>query len=296
MSELLRLWNILCAPPVFEFLPVAEQDAGIALVLEDVFHAGVRPEEASDAPHVLAVELNLQLRGRPAALCVQRAGDGHEPHAAEVHLVDGPDRLGGLGHHLDLAGVPVLPVAEGRDDDQSFLLLLPVPGADLVADVAGVVVVHQPTDADDQVVALVEGVEVFCGGEDADVSFPQIVDEQCGLRFVPPQPRQVLDHDRVQSPALSRLGQAAESRPGEGHATDVVVKGLAYDSESTVHRELPADGPLVLQGVPLRVVVVRQPVVQPRPRCRHCCLLSRSPPSGSRPTDPNHSPANPKPL
>ena len=46
------------------------------------------------------------------------------------------------------AGVAVFPVAEGRCDHQPFFLFLPVTVADLVADVLGVVIVHQLGDAD----------------------------------------------------------------------------------------------------------------------------------------------------
>ena len=137
MAKLLILWDISDAVSGIEFLLVASKNPSVTLVTEDVFHAGVGPEVLPNILCVLTIELELKLCGRPSLFRVQQAGDRHKPHAAEIQLVDTADCVRSLGYHLDIASVFVLPVTKRRDDDQPFLLFLPISGTDLLADISG---------------------------------------------------------------------------------------------------------------------------------------------------------------
>ena len=105
MAKLFILWDISDSVTILELLLMTEEDPGIAYVLEDVLHAGVGPEVLPNILCMLTIELSLKLCGRPSLFRVQQAGDRHEPHAAEIQLIDAADCVRSLGYRLDIASV-----------------------------------------------------------------------------------------------------------------------------------------------------------------------------------------------
>ena len=59
MAKLLILWNISDSAAILELLLMAEENPGIAYVLEDVLHAGVGPEVLPNILCMLTIELGL---------------------------------------------------------------------------------------------------------------------------------------------------------------------------------------------------------------------------------------------
>lgn len=80
---------------------------------------------------------------------------------------------------FDRIGIAVFPIAKGRFDHNALPLFLTIPGPDLFTDVPGVVIVHQATDADEQIILVAEGnvrrtkelltLLVLSNGETADL-------------------------------------------------------------------------------------------------------------------------------
>ena len=155
-------------------------------------------------------------------------------------------------------------------------LLLPVPGAHPAAAVPGVEVVHQPLEADDQIVVLIEGVDVFRGGEHSDFVFPQIVDEQGGLGAVAAQAGQILHHHGLDLSRLHHLVDPIDAGAVEVHPAHIVVERLAHHLMAISDGVVKNDLPLVAQGVEFLVLVSGQAVIQPdfhAPSFPMCCAF-----------------------
>ena len=71
MAKLFIHWNISDSATILELLLMTEEDPGVALVPEDVFHAGVGPEIWPNILCALTIELDLKLRGWPSLFRVQ---------------------------------------------------------------------------------------------------------------------------------------------------------------------------------------------------------------------------------
>ena len=127
------------------------------------------------------------------------------------------------------AGVAVFPVAEGRFDNQPFFLLLPVTVADLVADVLGIVIVHDLLDTNNQFILIHHGVQSLGDRNHSHIALPQVVDEQ-GKFFAD------TDWEKVDSP-VERLPLLARelkkgTRPIKGKkATDAQLFIFAQDKD-----------------------------------------------------------------
>ena len=149
----------------------------------------------------------------------------------------------------DLLRVLVLEVSEGRGDDNAVFLLLPITCADTPTAISGIEVIHQSLEANDEVIVLVEGVDIFCSREDAHVILPQVVDEQCGLGSVSPQSGQVFYHDGIDKALFHRVIDFIDALSVEVHAADIVVERFTHDVVALCHGVVIEDLSLIGQGI-----------------------------------------------
>ena len=170
MSELL-LW-VCETEGLIDFITlalVADQSADVAFISQDSRHHRCIPQIfLEDAilgvGKALAQQFHLHERGRFSSLLIQCTGDGLYAAAADIGGEDQPDRFGGFFYDNDLFCVLILEITEGWDGHDTFLLLLPVTGPHTATAVAGIEVVDQPLKADDEIIVLIEGVDIFrCG-------------------------------------------------------------------------------------------------------------------------------------
>ena len=210
-----------------------------------------------------AQQIPLDLGRRFSLVLIEGPGDGLHPLSVGVGGEDHAHGLRSFLHDHHLLGVFILEVAEGRDDHNPLFLLLPVAGAYPAAAVPGVEVVDQALESDDQVVILVEGVDVFRGGEHPDVVLPQVVDEQGRLGAVPAQAGQVLHHNGLYEAGLHRLVNPVDSGAVEVHPAHIVIKGFPHHFMAVTDGVVVDDVPLIAQGVEFLVLVPREAIVQP---------------------------------
>ena len=175
------------------FPAVIDQNAGIGFLHQNVFHTGIRPEKlpVTGLVRLLAVitnPLRHDLRRRFASETVEPAGDFFLPAALQVQSVDKLYRLRCVLMHHNLIRIFVFPVSEGRRDYQSLFLLLPVACADFLSDVFCIIIIHQTSDADHKIIFLTEGIHTLRYGDDPHLLLSQVVNKQCGLGSMPPQP------------------------------------------------------------------------------------------------------------
>ena len=148
---------------------MADQRADVAFISQDSGHHRCIPQIfLEDAilgvGKALAQQFHLHERGRFSSLLIQCAGDGLHAAAADIGGEDQPDRFGGFFYDNDLFCVLILEIAERRDGHDALLLLLPVTGSHTTAAVTGIEVVDQSLEADDEIIVLVKGVDIFrCG-------------------------------------------------------------------------------------------------------------------------------------
>ena len=210
-----------------------------------------------------AQQIPLDLGRRFSLLLIESPGDGLHPLSAGVGGEDHAHGLRRLFHDHHPLGVFILEVAEGRDEHDALLLLLPVAGAYPAAAVPGVEVVDQALESDDQVVILIEGVDVFRGGEHPDIVFPQVVNEQGRLGAVAPQTGQVLHHNGLHEAGLHRLVNPVDAGAVEVHPAHIVIKGFPHHFMAVADGVVVDDFPLIAQGVEFLVLVPREAIVQP---------------------------------
>lgn len=89
---------------------------------------------------------------------------------------------------------------------------------------------------------------------------PQVVNEDCGLRPVPPQPGEILDDDGFDLLLLHRLIDLVDARTVEVHAADVVVEGLSHHLVAVGHGIAIDDLPLIGQGIQFVVLIPGQAI------------------------------------
>ena len=178
-----------------DFVPltfVTDERAYITLVPENArYHSRVPEILLEDGIlrvwQALVQQFQLHERRRFPPLLIQGAGDGLHAAAADIGRENQSDGFGGFLHNDNLLRVFILEIAERRDGHDPFLLLLPVAGSHTAAAVAGIEVINQALEADDEIVVFVERIDIFRCREDADVVFPQVVDKQGSLRSVSTQ-------------------------------------------------------------------------------------------------------------
>ena len=110
------------------------------------------------------------------------------PAPLQVQRIDVLHRDRRFWVDLDLSSIFVFPVAERRCDHQPIFLLLPVSRPNLFANILCIVIVHQASDADHEVVFLAEGIHPLRYGDNPHLLLSQKVDKQCGLGSVTTQP------------------------------------------------------------------------------------------------------------
>lgn len=179
------------------------------------------------------------------SLLIQCAGDGFHAAAADIGGEDQSNRFGGVFYDNDLFCVLILEIAEGWDGHNTFLLLLPVTGPHTTAAIAGIEVVDQPLEADDEIIVLIKSVDIFRCGQDPHIMFTEIVDKECGLRPVTAQAGQVFNDDRFDLACFDHLIDFVDSLTVEVHTADIVIEGFAH------HLVAVADGK-VIYDFPLR--------------------------------------------
>ena len=227
---------------------VADQRADVAFISQDSRHHRCVPQIFFEdailgVGQALVQQFHLHERGRFPSLLIQRAGNGLHAAAADIGEEDQSDRFGGFFYDNDLFCVLVLEVAERRDGHDAFFLLLPVTGPHTTAAVAGIEVVDQPLKANDKIVVLIEGVDIFRCGQDPHIMFSEVVDKECGLRPVAAQAGQVFDNNRFDLARFDHLIDFVDSLTVEVHTADIVIEGFAH------HLVAVADGKVM----PLRL-------------------------------------------
>ncbi len=177
--------------------------------------------------------------------------------------INGPHCYRGFRVEENAIGVPVLPVAEGRCDHQPFLLFLAIAVADLIADVLGIVIVHESLHADDQVILIPESIQMLCHRQHSNTQLPQVVDEQGGLDSMPPQSGQVFYQHSLGQASLRCLCHLCQPVAVKTHPADIVIEGFAHDFVGIPFCIIPQDAKLIFQTVHLYIVIIGQPAVEP---------------------------------
>ena len=197
-----KLFFRLCEAESFvDFVPltfVTDERAHITLVPENARYHSRVPEillenDVLRVGQTLVQQFQLHERRCFSSLLIQCAGDGLHAAAADVGGEDQSDCFGRFLHDDNFLCVLVLEVAEGRDGHDPFLLLLPVAGSHTAAAVAGIEVIDQALEANDEIVIFVERIDIFRCREDTNIVLPQVVDEQRCLRPMTAKARQILD-------------------------------------------------------------------------------------------------------
>ena len=157
---------------------------------------------------------------------------------------------------LDRVGVAIFPVAKGRGNHDSLPLLLPVTRPDLFPDIPGVVVVHQATDTDNQIILIRGGVQTFCDRDHSNPSFPQVIDKQGRLCPVPPQAGEILDEDSVQPAGIHSRRELIQPTAAKVHTAGIIIRRLSYNLVALPLCKGSADLLLIQQGIHFSVVII----------------------------------------
>ena len=145
----------------------------------------------------------------------------------------------------------------------TFLLLLPVAGSHTAAAVAGIKVVDQPFEADDEIIVLIKSVDIFCCRQNPHIMFSEIVDKECGLRPVTAQAGQVFNDDRFDLARFDHLIDFVDALTVEVHTADIVIEGFAHHLVAVADGKVVYDFSLVIQRVEFFVLISGQPVIEP---------------------------------
>ena len=118
------------------------------------------------------------------SLRIQNFGNCFDSVAGDIEIKY-PSHNGGLlldNHHL--ARIFILEVSHRRNHYNALFLLLLVSRTDFLGDVPAVHIVEDSLEADHQLIILVACVDIFRHRQHPHIVLPQIVNEECRLRFV----------------------------------------------------------------------------------------------------------------
>ena len=244
--------------PVFSAM--IDQNASVGFLGQNVFYAGIRPEELPISgfvhpPGVMTDLLRPKLRGRFAVQRIEPAGNFLLSAALQIQRIDAAYRFCGFRLNENPVRIFVLPVSEGRPDDKTVFLFLPIACANLFADILRVIVIHQAANAKDQIILLAEGVNSFGYRDHANLMIPQVVDEQRCLRFVAAEAREVFRQDGIDLSYLCSRCKRIQPAAAEAHAADIVIGRTSNDGVTALFCKDAADFLLVLQGILRRIII-----------------------------------------
>ena len=157
---------------------------------------------------------------------------------------------------FDCIGVSIFPIAKGRCNHNALPLFLTIPGPDLFADVPGVVIVHQATDTDDQIILVAKGIDPFRRGNHPNLVFPQIVNKQCGLGPVAAKSGQILYDDSIDFISVHSRRELVQPTAVELHAAYIVIERLPHNGVPMLLGKAMADLLLVQERVHFLVIIV----------------------------------------
>lgn len=159
--------------------------------------------------------------------------------------------------------VLILEVSKGRDHHDPFFLLLPVACPYTAATIAGVKVIYQTLEANDEIIVLIECVDVFRCGQNPYVVFTEVVDKQRGLCPVAAKAGEVFDNDRFNLSRFHDLVDTLDALTVEVHTADIVIERLAYHLMAVADGKVIYNFSLVVQRVEFLVLVSGQSVIEP---------------------------------
>ena len=140
---------------------------------------------------------------------------------------------------------------------------MPVTGPHTAAAVAGIEVVDQPLEADDEIVVLVEGIDVLRCRQNSHIMFAEVVNKECGLRPVTAKAGQVFNDDRFDPARFDHLVDFVDSLTVEVHTADIVIKGFANHFVTVADGKIVYDFPLIIQRVQFFILISGQPIIEP---------------------------------
>ena len=140
---------------------------------------------------------------------------------------------------------------------------MPVTGSHTAAAVAGIEVVDQPLEADDEIIVLVKSVDIFRCGQDPHIMFAEVVDKECCLRPVTAQAGQVFNDDRFDFARFDHLIDFVDSLTVEVHTADIVIEGFAHHLVAVADGKVIYDFPLVVQRIQFFILISGQPIIEP---------------------------------
>ena len=126
-------------------------------------------------------------------------------------------------------------------------MLLPVTGPHTAAAITGVEVVDQSLEANDEIIVLVKGIDVFRCGQDPHIALTEVVNEECGLCPVPAKAGQIFDDDGFNFPCLNHFIDFVDALTVEMHTADIVVEGFANHLVAVGDGKVIYDFSLVIQ-------------------------------------------------
>ena len=175
--------------------------------------------------------------------------------ALQIQRIDAAYRFCGFRLNENPVRIFVLPVSEGRPDDKTVFLFLPIACANLFADILRVIVIHQAANAKDQIILLAEGVNSFGYRDHANLMIPQVVDEQRCLRFVAAEAREVFRQDGIDLSYLCSRCKRIQPAAAEAHAADIVIGRTSNDGVTALFCKGAADLLLILQRILRRIII-----------------------------------------
>ena len=140
---------------------------------------------------------------------------------------------------------------------------MPVTGSHTAAAIAGIEVVDQPLEADDEIIVLIKSVDIFRCGQNPHIMFSEVVDKECGLCPVTAQAGQVFNDDRFDLARFDHLIDFVDALTVEVHTADIVIEGFAHHLVTVADGKVVYDFPLVVQRVQFFILISGQPVIEP---------------------------------
>ena len=148
------------------FAFMADERSDIALVPENASYHGRVPEilledDVLRVGQAFVQQLQLHERRRFSPLLIQCAGDGLHAAAADVGGENQSNSFGCFLYDDNLLCVFVLEITKGRSNYNALFLLLSVAGPHTAAAVAGIEVINQALEANDEIVVFIERIDIF---------------------------------------------------------------------------------------------------------------------------------------
>ena len=248
---------------------VADESSAVKFILQNTLNSRVLPQEAVCdfrlvISELLSEELLLVIALRLDALGVEYFGDCLDTVTGEVQIKYPADDRGLFLDDDHLTGVLVFEIPHRRDQHDALFLLLLVSRTDFLGDVPAVHIVEDSLEADHQLVILVACVDVFRHRQHPHIVFPQVVNEECRLRFVSAEAGKVFDDDGINRLFLHLIIDFFNALTVEVHAADIVVKGFSDDGVTVVLRVFHQNIFLIGQRIQFLVLVTGQAVIEPR--------------------------------